>query len=111
MPLVSKPISFTCRAERSAGARASPNRAAIGPSGTSQCKGPDTDSGEEMALRESGKVAWSDIFDTPLVYFARRNVAGGNQISKPLCGVGVELVVISFRHSFPIDDWQSMRQR
>lgn len=80
MPLVSKPISFACRAERLAGTRASPNRAAIGPSGTTQGVGPNADSGEEMTLSVSGKVEGGNIFNIPLVYVARRNVAGGNQV-------------------------------
>lgn len=78
MPLVSKPISFACRAERLAGTRASPNRAAIGPSCTSQGVGPDANPGEEMALCISGKVEGGNIFNTPLVYVARRYVSGGN---------------------------------
>jgi hypothetical protein len=78
MPLVRKPISFACRAERLAGARACPNRAAIGPSCTTQGKGPDPDTGEKMTLGKSCKIEGCDIFNAPLVYVARRNVAGSN---------------------------------
>lgn len=50
MPLVSKPSSFTCRAERLAGARACPDLAVVTPAGAPQGVAPDSDAGEEMAL-------------------------------------------------------------
>jgi hypothetical protein len=80
MPLVSKPISFACRGERLARATSSPDGAVVAPSCPSQGVGPNADAGKEMALCESGKVAWFDIFNTPLVNFSRRNVAGGNEV-------------------------------
>ncbi|WP_245222403.1 hypothetical protein [Pseudomonas moraviensis] len=51
-----------------------------------------------MALRESGKIARADIFDTPFIYDAGRNVASLNQVSQPLGRIRVNLVVIS-RHA------------
>jgi hypothetical protein len=50
MPLVSKPISFACRAERLARAGAGPYCALVRPAGAAQRVTPYADSGEEMAL-------------------------------------------------------------
>jgi hypothetical protein len=58
VPLVIKPAAFACRAERLAGTGASPDRSVVGPPRLSQGEAPDADSGEEMALNKSGKVAW-----------------------------------------------------
>jgi hypothetical protein len=78
VPLVSKPRSFACRAERLARARAGPYWSVVRPTGSSQGEGPDANTGEEMALGESCKVVRPDIFDTPFVYFARRDMPGGD---------------------------------
>jgi hypothetical protein len=50
MPLVSKPASLACRAERLARARACPALSAVVPSGHSKGSGPDPDTGEEVTL-------------------------------------------------------------
>jgi hypothetical protein len=55
---------------------------------------PDTNAGEEVALRESGKITRADIFDTPFINDAWRDVAGLNQVPQPLGSVWVNLVVI-----------------
>jgi hypothetical protein len=68
MPLVIKPISFTCRAERLAGARHCPNSARVIPPSFSQRIAPSTNSGEEVTLGKSCKIVWCDILNTPLVY-------------------------------------------
>ncbi|WP_256665325.1 hypothetical protein [Pseudomonas sp. SLFW] len=47
-----------------------------------------------MALRESGKIAWADILNTPFIYDAMRDVAGVYQVAQPLGGVWVNFVVI-----------------
>jgi hypothetical protein len=70
VPLVSKPKSFACRAERLARTGTGPNRSVIRPAGESKRVRPDTDSGEEMALCESAKVVWSNILNTPFINFA-----------------------------------------
>lgn len=50
-----------------------------------------------MALGESAKVVWSNILYAPFINFAGGNVTGGYQVSQPLRGVWVQLVVVS-RH-------------
>jgi hypothetical protein len=46
VPLVSKPHSFTCRAERLARTRSGPHGSVVGPSSGTKCKGPDADTGK-----------------------------------------------------------------
>ncbi|MEN5204012.1 hypothetical protein ABE473_06095 [Stenotrophomonas sp. TWI700] len=80
VPLVSKPIAFACRAERLAWAGTSPNLSVFGPVGELQCQGPSADTGEEVALCVRGKVSWCNIFNTPFIYKAGRNLSGGDQL-------------------------------
>lgn len=94
MPLISKPSAFTCLAERLARAAGGPDRSAVGPAGASQGEGPDTDSGEEMALGESVQVDGSYIFNASFVHDARRDVAGVDEVAQPLGGVVIEFVVV-----------------
>lgn len=83
VPLVSSPRSFACRAERLARAASRPDRAGIGPSGTAQGIAPNPDSGEEMALTESRKVSWYDIFNAPCIHFSRRNMPALDKFAQP----------------------------
>ena len=106
VPLVSKPSSFACRAERLARTGTSPNRSVVCPSCRSQGMGPDANAGEEMALREAAQVAGEDIFDTPFIHIARRNVAGFNQVAQPLRGCRVDFVVVE-----RIVDWSTLTLR
>jgi hypothetical protein len=50
VPLVSKPSSRACRAERLAGTGTSPNRSVVSPAGAAKCIAPDTGTGKEVAL-------------------------------------------------------------
>lgn len=52
-----------------------------------------------MALRVSAQVIRSDIFDTPFIDVAGGNVAGDDQVAKPLRRIRVDLVVIDAAHS------------
>jgi hypothetical protein len=63
VPLVSKPCSFACRAERLTGTGASPDRAVVGPSGEAQGVGPDSDTGEEVDLGVSAQVRSSQLMN------------------------------------------------
>jgi len=74
VPVVSKPFSFARCGERLTGARAGPDGPIVGPSGLPQGVGPDSDSGEEMALCVFQKVFWFDILDTPFVHVTRCDV-------------------------------------
>jgi hypothetical protein len=76
MPLVSKPASFACRAERLARATSGPDWFVVGPACEPEGIGPAADSGEEMALGVSAEFGRDDIFDGPLVYFPRRYEIG-----------------------------------
>jgi hypothetical protein len=71
VPLVSKPIARACFAERLTRATSSPDLAFVAPPGLSQGVRPDTDTGEEMALGESGDVTWGDIFNASFINFSR----------------------------------------
>jgi hypothetical protein len=53
VPLVIKPSSLACRAERLARTGTSPNRSVVTPSGRPEGMGPDANACEEMALREA----------------------------------------------------------
>ena len=53
VPLVIKPSSFACRAERLARTGTSPNRSVVAPSGRPEGMGPNANACEEMALCES----------------------------------------------------------
>jgi hypothetical protein len=94
VPLVSKPHSFACRAERLTGARSCPNFLIVGPSSGAQGMTPDADAGEEVALRVASQVAGCDIFDASLVDIAGGDVPRGDQVAQPRCCEGVELVVV-----------------
>lgn len=95
VPLISKPKSFACLAERLARTGTGPNRSVIWEPGAAKGERPNSDPGEEVTLRESAQIAWMDIFDTPFIHDAWRDVAGLYQVSQPLGGVGVELVIVS----------------
>jgi hypothetical protein len=75
VPLVSKPLSPACLAERLARAGSGPDGAIVGPAGASEGVGPDADAGEEVALSVSHKFRWYNIPDIPLI-----DVAGGDQV-------------------------------
>jgi hypothetical protein len=98
VPLVSKPFSLACRAERLARTRSCPYRTVRRPAGKGQGFGPSADAGEEVALAISGKVAGHDVPDVALV-----NVAGGNnsvcgELAEPGSGFGVVFVVVDTAH-------------
>ncbi len=97
VPLVSKPRSFACLAERLARTGTSPNRSVIRPSGEPKGVAPDADSGEEMALRESTQVVRSDILNAPFVHDAWRNVPSIDQVAHPLGCEWLDLVVVVHR--------------
>jgi len=99
VPIVVEPSTRACLAERLARTGSCPDEPVILPSGSPKSIAPYSDSGEEMALRESGKFAWFDIKYAPFIYFTGRDVPGHNQVAQPLGRVGVNLVVISGCHS------------
>lgn len=61
VPLVSKPASLACRAERLAWAGCGPDGAIVGPSGAAEREGPHANAGEEVALGVPVEVGGSNI--------------------------------------------------
>ncbi|AMP06555.1 hypothetical protein CPter91_4240 [Collimonas pratensis] len=78
MALVIKSSSFACRAERLARTGTGPNRSIVRPSSASKCIGPYADAGEEVALRVSVNVVWSNISYISFIYVTGSNVSGGD---------------------------------
>ena len=95
VPLVSKPSSSACRAERLAWCGACPHGPVVGPTRASECVRPDADASEKVALGVPGQVFRPDVFDTSFVDIARCDVPCGDEVAQPLGCVGVELVVVS----------------
>ena len=96
VPLVVKPFSLACRAERLAWTGAGPDRPVIGPACLSECVAPDADPGEEVALSKSSKVRWRDILDIPFVNMSGRDVSGVDQFAEPLGSKRIDLVVVGY---------------
>lgn len=94
VPLVSKPSSFACRAERLAGAGTGPNRSIIWPAGAAQRVGPDADAGKPVTLRVAAHVVGVHVLDAAFVNVARGDVSCGNEVAEPLRCIGVDLVVV-----------------
>jgi hypothetical protein len=67
VPLVSKPFSFACRAERLTGTTTRPDWSIVRPSGESKSVAPPADTGEEMALCVACEIGRIDIFNRPLI--------------------------------------------
>jgi hypothetical protein len=81
-------------AEGLAGAGTGPNRSVVGPSGEAQGDAPPADPGEEMALVISGEIVEPHVDDAALVNVAGSDMALSNEVSEPLRGIGVVLVVV-----------------
>jgi hypothetical protein len=62
VPLVSKPSSFACRAERLARTGTSPNRS-VSPVGHVERVVPNADSGKEVTAVECSKVIWANVLN------------------------------------------------
>jgi len=94
VPLVIKPSSRACRAERLARTGTGPNRSIIWPAGAAKGVGPNADTGEEVALGVRLEVIRVHILDRSFIYVARRDMARVNEVAEPLRGVWVDFVVI-----------------
>jgi len=82
VPLVIKPSSFACRAERLARTRSCPDGVAVWHSGAAQGVAPDADSSEEVALTVSSKVIWCHVLDASGINVAGGDVAGGDEVAQ-----------------------------
>jgi hypothetical protein len=101
VPLVSKPSSLACRAERLTRTGTSPNRSVIRESGAAKREAPNSDAGEEVALREAVKVSRSNVLDASLVNDSGCDVAGCDEVAQPLCCAGIVFVVIGWHRLIP----------
>jgi hypothetical protein len=75
VPLVSKPASFSCRAERLARAATCPYGPIVGPLSKSESVRPSADSGKEVALCEAPQIVRSNVIDTSFINFPVGDVA------------------------------------
>jgi hypothetical protein len=93
VPLVSKPASFACRAERLAWAGAGPDRLVVTDACGSERAAPDSDAGEEMDLGVSREVVGCEVENRSPVNSAGRDLPGANEVFEPVGGEVVDLVV------------------
>jgi hypothetical protein len=98
--LVGKGFALPGGAERLAGATARPNRSVVGPASHSKSERPPADAGEEVVLRVTPEIIRGNVTYVSLIHIPRRNAAFSNEISQPLRGVKVILVVISLSRGF-----------
>jgi|TARA_R110000787_G_scaffold191484_1_gene302819 hypothetical protein len=75
MSVVVGPLLLSRRTEGLAGARAGPYFSVVGPPCESERVRPTSEPCEEVALVINGKVIWSNIYYTPLVYIAVRKMS------------------------------------
>ncbi len=94
VPLVSKPCSFACRAERLAGTGTRPYTAGVGPPGASEGVGPDTNTRKEVTLGVAGEVTGCDVKDGSVIDVSISYVTGGDQRTKPCNCLRIVLVVV-----------------
>ena len=94
VPLVSKPRSFACLAERLARTGTGPHGSVVWASGLAKRVTPHSDASEEVTLREASQIRGANVFNRSLVNFPRSNVAFRNEVSKPLGCIWIDLVVV-----------------
>jgi hypothetical protein len=94
MSFIIYPLALSGNAERLARTGTGPNRSIIWPACAPKGVAPNTDAGEEVALRESVEVARVHVFDASLVNDSISDVSCRDEVSQPLSCIGVDLVVI-----------------
>jgi hypothetical protein len=92
--LVPQSCSAAGNREGLAGAAPSPEFSVIWPASQSSSEGPSSDAGKEVALGVAFEVIGTDINDAPFINITWCDMAGGNQVAKPLRGEWVNLVVV-----------------
>ena len=95
--VISYSFSFSCCAERLAGAGTSPDRTIIRPPRKSKGVAPNPDPGEEVALGIAKNICRMNVTYAAFVYLTWRNVPGGNQVAKPLRRERLNFIVVG-RH-------------
>jgi hypothetical protein len=94
VPLVSKPKSLACRAERLAGEAAGPDGSVVWPSGSPEGVGPDADTGAEVDLGEACEVGRRDVPEVSFIDDAIGNMSLLDEFAQPRGGLGVKLAVV-----------------
>jgi hypothetical protein len=98
--LVADTFLLSCDGKRLAGAASSPNRSVVGPSSEPECVGPSADAGEEVAVGVTAQIVGAYIDDASLVNVTWRDMSGSNEVSEPLGGIGIVLVVVGAHELF-----------
>jgi len=92
--LVRRALLLTGGAEGLAGSASSPQGALVGPSGKTGGKAPAADTGEKVALCETAQVRRSHVENRPLINFPFSYQIFVYEVTQPLGGVRLHLVVI-----------------
>lgn len=79
--------------ERLTGAAPRPDRSVVGPAGEAEGVGPDADAGEGVELNDILQVLRSNVCDAARVDEPPRDVSAHHEVSHPLRGEGLNLVV------------------
>jgi hypothetical protein len=99
VPLVSKPFSFACRAERLARATSCPDGLVVGPSSQSKGVAPSADAGKEVALCVASEVVGVNFCDGSLINVSRCDKFFGDKVTEPLGSIWVYLIVVDSHKS------------
>lgn len=81
VPLVIKPNSFACLAERLARATSGPYRSRVLPASHSESVGPNSDPGKEVTLDEPFDVERVNVLNTSFVDLSRGDVSSSDEVS------------------------------
>src|SRR5574337_981848 len=95
VPLVSKPSSCACRAERLARTGTRPNRSAS-PSSKIERVVPDSNAGEKMHAVVPSHVTRSEVFNRSVTDHPWRYVACVHQVAQPRTAIRIDFVVEGF---------------
>lgn len=95
MPFVLVGFALSCHAERLAGAASGPHWLVVRPAGEAQPEAPSADAGKEVALGIAGELGGLNKSNVSLIYVTWRDVAGSDEVPKPLSRIRVDFVVVS----------------
>jgi len=91
--LVSEPCTLARAAERLAGAASGPDGPVVGPASEAEGVAPHSDAGESMELRCGGNIHGIEFSHAMLIHHPFGDMSSVDQLAKPRCGEGVDLVV------------------
>lgn len=90
MPLVSKPCSLACRAERLAREAGGPDGEVVGNSGLFEREAPDSDAGAQVHLPVSGEFVGPDVPEVSGIDFSIGNQSILDEFTEPRSGKRVK---------------------